>query len=604
MSIIIQRLLIKAKKLLKNNEVEKAREIYLSILESLPNNNEAKQGVLISYQKDTSEPSKKQLKEVMGLYSSGLYKEALSAANQLIKNFPNEHLLFNISGACFSEIGPIESAIKSFEKAISLKPDYAEAYYNLGFARQKMNQNNNALSCYKKAISIKHAYPQAHNNIGLLNMNLGDLDSAIKSLEWAVAYSPNYAEAHNNLGAAFQEQMLFNKAMNQFEKAVNINSNYAIAHNNLGISSEIIGLKDNAILNYVKAISINPNYTEAHRNLSSIKKYTKKDEQVIQMETLYATSNLGSTDKINLSFALAKVNEDLKNTNEIFKYLNEGNRLRNEQLNYSFESNKKLQEELINVSKLSPVILDSSISKNPIKRRPIFIVGMPRSGSTLVEQIISNHHDVYGAGELNNFKTITNPFLENILNGNYKNLSNNDLLSIRNEYSSSLAHMSIKETVFTDKMPLNFEYIGYIIKAFPEAKIIHVKRDARAICWSIYKNYFSSKGNSWGYDMNHLVSFYGIYSETMKKWHELFPGKIFDISYEKLTTDQKVETEQILKFCDLDWDENCLNFHKNTRAVKTASHSQVRREMYQGSSEAWKQYKSYLKPLIDGLKPY
>ena len=104
--------------------------------------------------------------------------------------------------------------------------------------------------------------------------------------------------------------------------------------------------------------------------------------------------------------------------------------------------------------------------------------------------------------------------------------------------------------------------------------------------------------------MNHLVSFYGIYSETMKKWHELFPGKIFDISYEKLTTDQKVETEQILKFCDLDWDENCLNFHKNTRAVKTASHSQVRREMYQGSSEAWKQYKSYLKPLIDGLKPY
>jgi tetratricopeptide (TPR) repeat protein len=604
MSLKEQRLLARSKKLIKKGEINKARDIYSSILSSNPNNFEAKIGLLSLNQNLPKKPSKKEIEDIMKLYASGLIEESLAAINLLVLEYPDEPLLLNICGVCYSEVGLIELAKENFKKAILLKPDYAEAYYNLGVAHQKNGQINESLDLYLKAIELKHVYPQAHNNVGLINMNFGKLELAVSSFEWALAYNPNYAEAHNNLGATYQEQMLYEKAMNQYEKAVNINSNYVVALNNLGISSEIMGFQENAMLNYVKAISIDPSYSEAHRNLSAIKKYTEKDAQVQQMEKLYLSSNLSNLDKINLSFALAKVNEDLKNYDEVFKYLNEGNKLRKEELNYSFKSSKKLQDKLINISKLSPAILDLSISKNVIKKRPIFIVGMPRSGSTLVEQIISNHHEVYGAGELNNFKKITNPLLENILDGNSTSLSNNDLLIIRNNYISSLKHIGFKEAVFTDKMPLNFEYIGFIIKAFPEAKIIHLKRDARAVCWSIYKNYFSTKGNSWGYDMNDLVSFYSIYTETMKKWHKLFPGKIFDIGYEKLTTNQKMETEKLLKFCELDWDENCLNFHNNTRAVKTASHSQVRREMYQGSSEVWKQYKSYLKPIIEGLKPY
>jgi tetratricopeptide (TPR) repeat protein len=604
MSLKTQRLLSRAKKLVKKSEIKKARDLYVSILSNDPVNQEAKKGLLSLDNIQIIKPSRNELDNIMKLYSSGLFLEALSSINLLISEYPNESLLFNISGACYSETNQINLAIEKFQQAIKIKPDYAEAYYNLGVAYQKNDHLNDALNNYEKAIELKHSYPQAHNNVGLINLNIGKLDLAVTSLEWAVAYSPNYAEAHNNLGAAFLEQMLYEKAMEQYEKAININPSYAIALNNLGISCEVMGLRDNARINYDKAILINPNYSEAHRNLSSIKTYTEKDSQVIQMESLYLNDNLCSADKINLTFALARVHEDLKNTKDFFKYLNEGNKLRRKELNYSFESSKKLQGALINVSKLSSVISNSSISKSPIKKRPIFIIGMPRSGSTLVEQIISNHNKVYGAGELNNFKSVINPLLENIINGNSEKLSNNDLLSIRKEYLSSLAHLSIKEAIFTDKMPLNFEYIGFIIKAFPEAKILHIKRDARAVCFSIYKNYFSSKGISWGYDMIDLVSFYGLYTETMEKWHKLFPNKIYDISYEKLTTNQKTETEKILKFCDLDWYKNCINFHKNTRAVKTASHSQVRRKMYQGSSEVWKQYKSYLQPLIDGLKPY
>ena len=205
---------------------------------------------------------------------------------------------------------------------------------------------------------------------------------------------------------------------------------------------------------------------------------------------------------------------------------------------------------------------------------------------------------------MNNFKNASNPFIEKILQSSSENLTDKNILSIRTEYLNSLDKYSISEKVFTDKMPLNFEYIGLILKAFPEAKIIHVTRDARAICWSIYKHYFSVTGNSWGYDMNDLVNFYSLYVKTMDTWNELFPNKIYEINYEKLINEQKSETKGLLNFCDLKWDDNCLEFHKNTRAVKTASHSQVRKKIYKGSSEAWKKYKSNLKPLIDGLKSY
>ena len=140
--------------------------------------------------------------------------------------------------------------------------------------------------------------------------------------------------------------------------------------------------------------------------------------------------------------------------------------------------------------------------------------------------------------------------------------------------------------------------------AFPNAKIVHSKRDARATCWSIYKHYFDNRANGWAYNIADLVEYYGLYTKLMDFWHELFPGQIYDLVYENLTDKQEEETKKLLKYCDLDWDENCLNFQNTKRAVKTASVLQVRQKMYQGSSEAWKQYEKYLQPLTEGLKNY
>jgi len=601
MTIKTQRLLDRAKKLTKKGQLVEAEKIYSTVLKSFPNNQEAKRGQLKLNQTIEIYPTQTQLNKVMQSYSSGRFQEALYAAQLLAKNFPNEPLLFNICGACYSELGPIESSVSCFEKAIALNPKYAEAHYNLGAILQKNHHTDKAIKSYKEAISIKHEYPTAHNNLGLIELELGNIGSAVKSFEWAVAYSPEYAEAHNNLGAAFQELDKFDEAIKQYKKAVAIDPRYAQAFNNLGISCQSIGLKEEAINHYERAIAIQTNFPEAHFNLSSIKKYIKGDIQISKMESLESSNNLDQSGQIFINFALSKVNDDLGNKDDLFKFLNEGNRLRKEQLNYSVDELQAKHLLIKEIFNHSPPSINKNLLKDTNFKRPIFIVGMPRSGTTLVEQIISSHPLVYGADELSTISKLATSVMEDSSSQAKNGITEKSFLSIRQNYLNSLSNFNINEEIITDKWPLNFQYIGFILKAFPECKIIHLKRDARAVCWSIYKHYFSGNGNGWAYNFDDLANFYGSYLDLMSFWHELFPDKIYDINYEKLTTNQKDETKNLLKYCDLDWNDSCLNFHTNKRAVKTASASQVRKKMYKGSSEEWKKYEEHIKPLIKNL---
>ena len=599
MSIKNDRLLSKAKKLVKKGEIKEARKIYLNILEYSPSNKEAKIGLKSIENEDAAQLSQEQLDYVIQLYSSGQMDKALLSIKELIQDFPNIPLLHNISGACNSALGEIDSAIISFNKAIELKPDYDEAYFNLGVAFHQTGQLGEALNSYERAISIKHAYPTAHNNLGLIALSQGQLDNALKSFEWAVAYGPEYAEAHNSLGAALQELKQFEKAKVSFKKAVALNPQYAQGLHNLAILCEIINLPDEASEYYEKALAVEPNYAEAYRNQSRTKKYKKNDPQIAQMQSIYSNDNLSISDKVHINFALAKVNEDLGNQKDFFKHLDEGSRLRKKQLNYNINETEEFHSSLVRLfSEDKPKI--KNLSLGPLDIRPIFIVGMPRSGTSLVEQIISSHHSVHGAGELNNFKNVVTPALKNYIGNLTNTINEDDLLSIRKNYIKSLMDLNVSEKIITDKMPVNFRMIGLILTAIPEAKIIHLTRNPKATCWSNYKHYFANE-NGFTFDQEDLARFFILYQELMGFWHKSFPNKIHDISYERLTTHQEDETQKLLKYCELDWDNNCLNFHKNTRAVHTASASQVRQKMYQGSSDAWKKYEKFLQPLIMGL---
>ena len=584
-------------------------------------------------------PSQTQINSVISLYSNGHIQEALDSVETLIKGYPEEPLLYNISGVCYKAVGQLDTAVKSFEKAIALKPDYTEVNYNLGLTLQELGQLEDAVKCYEKAIATKPDYAEAHNNLGATLKDLGQLDTAVKSYkkavtvkpdyaeahygfgitlylldqledaikcyEKAVAIKPDYAEAHYNLGGTFYQLNQLDAAVKSYKKAIAVKPDYAEVHFSLGVVFRALSQQDAAVKCYEKAVAIKPGYAEAHRNLSALKKYTKDDPQITQMQSLISTSDLSQLDRMNLCFALAKVYEDLGKQDELFKFLHEGNLLRKEDLSYSLDKDQKLFTSCRNLFSSLPPAIENSLSYETSAIQPIFIVGMPRSGTSLVEQIIASHHAVHGAGELSTLSELSYPIINDYSNYYDTNsLLKKAFFSIRQQYLDSLSSFNVSENIITDKMPLNFRYIGFILSAFPEAKIIHLKRDAMATCWSIYKHYFQSRGNGFSYNLEDLAGFYDMYIDLMAFWHQLYSDKIYDLCYEDLTTNQEEETRKLLAYCELDWDENCLNFHTTKRAVKTASALQVRQKMYQGSSKVWKQHEAYLEPLTKALSSY
>ena len=592
-------------------------------------------------------PPKEQLETVISLYSSGKIQEAIDTVNNLTKSYPDTPLLFNILGACYKKLGQIDTAAKMFSTAVTINPGYAEAHFNHAIILNETGKTDISVESYKKAIAILPNYSDAHNNLGNIYLDRNQYKDALKHYEFAILYKSDFFEAHNNLGVTNRELEQVNKAVQNFKKAIEINPKFTKAYLNLGNAFKDLGqgteakwcfeqvltyeannaqahvslgtfFKENgqakdAIKCFKKAISIQPNYGIAYFNLIMMQENKIEEELINKMLSKLSTSELSQTDRINFCFALANTYEKLEKKDDFFKFLNEGNRLRKNDLNYSLERSLATIKLVKKMFLSTPSSNKPSISYKTSNIQPIFVLGMPRSGSTLVEQILSSHNKVHGAGEIQYFRKIITPVIEKYIenetqsNGGKKkniSISDEDYLSIRQEYLNLLSRFNVSENFIVDKSLLNYRFIGIILNTFPEAKIIHLKRDARAICWSIYKNNFPQSGMGFGNNMEDLASYYSSYNEMMTFWHEKFPNKIYDLNYENLTTNQEQETRKLLKYCELEWDDNCLKFHKNKRAVKTASALQVRKKIYKNSSDAWKKYESNLEPLITPLRSY
>ena len=541
---------------------------------------------------------RKDIESVYDLYSNGQIQPAIDKIKILNEKYPNQPLLFNLIGACYKGLGRLDGAVKMFEIAISLNPKYAEAHFNLGCIFQDLEQKNSAIVSYKNAIEISPNYPEAHNNLGNIFRDIGDLKASIESFEWAIAYKHDFAEAHNNLGSALNDFGRTEDAIQSFKKALTYKSDYPRVLFNLALTYKEVGNKKLSLKMIEKALKLSPQWSDAHLELSRLKKYKKNDPQIPIVHELVSNDEVSLSDLINYNFTLAKIYEDLEDYQKQFKYLNEANKLRKNESGYSFDKDINLFDNIKESFKSPPSVLNhSEINSQDIK--PIFILGMPRSGTSLVHQILSSHHLVHGAGELTKLYKFVMPHVKNHSGSNSSTISKSDLQLIRHQYLEYLESLNVSEKIIIDKMPLNFRFTGFIIAAFPDAKIIHMKRDPMAICWSIYKNFFP--GNSYSYDQDDTASYFGLYENLMEFWNKLYPNKVYDFSYENLTSNQEEETRSLLEYCGLDWDQNCLDFHSNTTAIRTTSAIQVKQEMYQGSSEAWKKYEAYLKPLLKGL---
>jgi tetratricopeptide (TPR) repeat protein len=567
-SLSVQRTLTRAASHAKKGEPQQAYQLYKAVLDKFPKNAPALSGIAglrnLQQAQRVAVPPQAKIDDIMRLYQAKRYDQALGKVQALVKIYPRFQGLYNIAGVILAEVGQWENATKAYQQALGLKPDYAEAHYNY-------------------AISLEH---------------LKRTDEAITSLRNAVQADPDYAEAHNNLGNYLKDQGKMEDAIASYQRAIEIKPDFVTAHANAGNCYNYLGHQDKAIACYEKAIEIEPDFIKPHLRLGNLIKYKAGDPRIAKLESFLEGYEGEDKTKVQLHFGLAKAYEDVGDIETTFEHLSAGNSLRKDQKEYTTQMDAGLIADI--KSYFSADILATKAPPNKSKS-PIFIVGMPRSGTTLSEQILASHSKVFGAGEMSAMGNVMKPELTAFAETNDRKLDDTLRDKIRTGYLDALDKLDVPESIIVDKMPLNFLWVGFILAAFPDAKVINLNRDPVATGWSIFKYNFSSSGNRYAHDLRDIGEFYNLYTDMMAFWRETFPGKIYDLNYEALTEDQEGETRKLLEYCGLDWEAGCLDFHKSNRAVKTVSGAQVRKKMYKGSSQAWRKYEKHLGPLLDAL---
>ena len=366
-----------------------------------------------------------------------------------------------------------------------------------------------------------------------------------------------------------------------------------------------IGKFDLAKKHSLKSLEINPNHTISHKMLSTGNKYLDENDNHFKlMKDKIKDKNLVKEAKIILNFSICKAYEDMDNFDSAFNHMVIGNDLNRSKIKYNIEKDIQLFKQI--KKSFSGFNFDRRGKENFQSKKIIFICGMPRSGTTLTEQIIASHKDVYGAGELKYLSNIIrkNFFKKKLLNNEVlSEISNNQISSIYNEYISFLNTYNFQETIITDKAPLNFRWIGFIKIFFPNSKVIHCKRNNKDNFLSLYKNLFDSGNLNWCYDQKELITYYNLYSDLMKFWEEKIPQFIYQAEYENIVKNQEEESKKMIKFCDLDWDANCLKFYKNNKTpIKTASIVQARKPIYKSSLLLSEKYSKFFKESFALLK--
>ena len=530
------------------------------------------------------------------LKEQGKLEEAIAAFNKAISLKPDYAEAHNNMAVTLQKQGKLEEAIEAYKKAIAIKPDYAEAHYNMGVNIQEQGKLDEAIACYKKALSLKPEYAEAHNNMGVVLHDQGKLDEALACYNKALSLKPEYAEAYNNMGNALKDQGKLTASIESYQKALSLKPDYPDVYNNMGVVLQDQGKLDEAIASYQIVLSFKSDYAEAHKNLSMLIKYKPDDAQITLVREMMQRSDLKDDDRCHLHYTLAKMSEDVGDLDIAYDHYVAGGKLRKKLLSYDFKQDELIFDQTKNTApKYKGFSLDTPIETTT--NTPVFILGMPRSGTTLVEQIISSHSQVHGAGEL--------PFLDRFggaLSLGNQIISSENVLQMRNAYLHELEKVSSGCQFVTDKMPQNFLQIGLILKALPEAKVIHVKRDPAATCWSNFKHYFDVKGLGYSYDLKDTVNYFKIYQDLMEFWDQQYSDQIYHLDYDKLTLEQEPETRKLIQHLGLDWEDNCLSPQENKRSVKTASQQQVRQKIYTGSSQAWRKYKPFLDGIFDQLE--
>lgn len=533
-------------------------------------------------------------------------EEAAACFERALRLKPGWAELHTNLGNVLQTQGRLEEAAAHQQQALALKPTLAEAWSNLGNVRSAQGNIEEAEACYKRALAINPNYPDAQNNVGTVLLAQDQIDAAVAHFTRALELSPNFASAHNNLGNALLRLDRTDEAQAHYQRALALKPDYANAHNNLANVLKEQGKFTGALAHYDRAIALNPNYAEAHLNRAEMTTFHRDGADFAALESLLAQTGLPSDKSLYVHFALGKALDDIGDYARAFEHFHQGNALKRAQIHYDEPAILQMFQRMSNV--FDAALLERSHAQCDSPTVPIFVVGMPRSGSTLVEQILAGHPQIHAAGEL----TILEKMEANgLFNASGSQLSYPEsvpaldvptLQHLGQTYLSRQPRVDGGKTRIVDKLPGNFLRLGLIRLMLLNARFIHTTRHPLDTCLSCYSKLFTN-GLPFTYDLSELGRYYRAYLELMDHWHAVLPaGALLDVSYEDVVDGLEIQARRIIRFCGLPWDERCLGFHKSKRPVRTASAVQVRQPLFRSSVGRWRNYEANLAPLLEALQ--
>ena len=620
----------KAKQALNSGKLAEAEELYRKVLSQLPKQPDSLHGLgVIAQASGKSDIALDYLRKALAQVQPQVQPQVPPGFDMALLQ---SHL-----GVVYRALGDLETSVDHHRQALALSPQSPSIRNNLGNALKDMEVMEEALEHFEEAVRLAPKYPEANRNLGITLRDMGREEDAVPYLEAAVKLRPTYCEALNDLGALYRKWDRDQEAEVCFRNAIKGNPKFPASYANLAGTQQRLGNMTNVAALYRKALELEPDLPEAllglastlehdgqveeavamfrralsfkgslgnaYLSLASIPSITMTEAEQKKMDELLADDTIREEDRSSLLFAKAKLADRAKDYDQAFAFAKAANDLEYEDIDYSTEGNRRFTARCKEL--FTPAFFAARKDFGVTSERPIFVLGLPRSGTTLVEQIVSSHPDVYGAGELVNLHNLARglpnpdgekrPFPDSMVK-----LEAAAARDVAGRYLEVLDGHSKEAKHVTDKLPFNFRYLGLIALLFPNAKVIHCRRDPRDIAISCYFIKFL-KPISFAYNLTDFGNYYRDYRELMAHWKEVLPIPVLDVDYEDVVANQEPRSRQLIEFCGLPWDDACLTYHEAERAVHTASSWQVRQPIYKTSVQKWRRYEAHLGPLVDAI---
>lgn len=572
-------------------------------------------------------------------FDTAAYDMAVACYDRAIELKPRFAEAISNRANAFRQLKRLTEAEAEYRRAIALTPAYAEAHNNLGSVLRDQGRHAESEAAYRRAIELKPHYIEASNNLilalrelkkfdeaiatanGVLKLDARNADAlsylgavyvdqkkpaaALEVLHRSLAIAPGKAETHNMIGRALFDSNEPEKAAEAYRRAIALKPDLADPHNNLGNVLKELGRFDEALLSFDTALALEPNTVGVYVNLADAKRFeTNDDKHLAAIERFLGQADLSEEQRMHAGFAAAKAYDDLKRYDAGFPILIEANALKRKAVVYDEPIVLGLFERI--AATFSAELVRAKAGGGFATQLPIFVLGMPRSGTTLVEQILASHPDIRGAGEVKDLsETINSVRGSDGQPISYPEfvpvLSAGELATLGEAYARRLAARAPGAARITDKMPSNFYFLGLIHLALPGAKIVHTRRNAVDTCVSCFSKLFAGEQNQ-TYDLAELGRYYRAYYKLMAHWRTVLPaGAFLDVQYEDVVADTEAQAKRILDHCGLSWTPRVLDFHRTERPVKTASARQVRQPIYGSSVARWRNYERFLGPLLAEL---